>query len=483
MTMTVQKPSTAWERAKPALDLVRALCAGTAAMREAGSLYLPQEEAETSASYQARLAATTLFPAYRRTVDTFTSMPLQKQIQLSESTPEQVAEWLQNVDLTGRNIDVFARAVMQAAVNDGITHILVDYPTAPAAVEGKETLADERAAKRRPYAVHINARSVIGWRAHIVDGKQQLSMVRILEETEEQDPTDEFQVITVRRVRVIEPKRVRVYRETDRAEWTLESDIPTSMATIPLVTIYTNRLGFMEAEPPLLDLAYMNVAHWQSTSDQRTILHVARVPILHISTDASPEEVAKITIGATRAFTTNKETTVEFVEHSGAAIAAGQADLDSLKDEMSNFGLEMLVNPGRITATERVIDKNQNDSAVAVMARELQAGLKAMVRFMGDWVGMDAKADLGDIDLQTEFKFEVNSEEARMLWNMRINGDISQESFWMEMKRRGILSETFDAETEKSKLEDELPPTGDPNNIDPLTGLPKEPAGGQEQED
>jgi len=35
----------------------------------------------------------------------------------------------------------------------------------------------------------------------------------------------------------------------------------------------------MQAKPPLLDLAWLNVEHWQSASDQSNILHVARVPI------------------------------------------------------------------------------------------------------------------------------------------------------------------------------------------------------------
>lgn len=471
-TPNPDKPSQAWTDARPALELVAHLCEGTEAMRKASTKYLPQEEKESNTAYAARLNVATLFPAYRRTLDTFVAKPLQKQIQISEDTPEDVAAWLNDVDLTGRNIDVFARTVFRSAVNDGLTHILVDYPKAPKAVAGEETLADERAAKRRPYAVHITAANVIGWKNELKDGKQQLTQVRILESSEENDPADEFATITVTRVRVLEIGKMRLYKK-DTAAWTLEDESTTTLPFIPLVTIYTNRTGFLLAKPPLLDLAYMNVAHWQSTSDQRTILHVARVPILHIATAASTDDVNNITIGASRAITTDKDTVIKFVEHTGAAIAAGQTDLDSLKDEMSNYGMEMLTNPGRITATERVIDQSQNDSALSVMARELRAGLQQMVRYMADWVKKPADANLGEIDLQTEFKFEVDSEEARMLWNMRINGDISQESFWFEMQRRGILSESFDPAEEETKLEEELPPAGDPTDIDPLTGLPR----------
>jgi hypothetical protein len=49
---------------------------------------------------------------------------------------------------------------------------------------------------------------------------------------------------------------------------------------IPFVPLYGTRLAFMMGISPLRDVAYLNVKHWQSQSDQDTILHVARVPIL-----------------------------------------------------------------------------------------------------------------------------------------------------------------------------------------------------------
>jgi hypothetical protein len=50
-------------------------------------------------------------------------------------------------------------------------------------------------------------------------------------------------------------------------------------AYIPFVPLYGWRRLHVGISP-LRDLAYLNVKHWQSQSDQDTILHVARVPIL-----------------------------------------------------------------------------------------------------------------------------------------------------------------------------------------------------------
>lgn len=474
MMSSVDTPSAAWTLRKPALDLIATLDAGTEAMRKAGVLYLPKEDKESDTAYAARLNCTTLFPGYRRTIDTLVGKPLEKQIQLSEDTPKNIADWLNNVDLTGRGVDVFARDVFRDGLNDGMTHLLVDFPEVDN--PGNETLADERAANRRPYIVHVNTRNLLGFKSALTGGQRRLTQVRILEISEEDDPQNEFASVEVRRVRVLEPGRVRLYKQTSDKQWMLEKDARVSLKEIPFVTVYSNRIGYLDARPPLIDLAYMNLAHWQSTSDQRTILHVARVPVLHIATTASPEDINKVTIGSSRAIITDKDTVIKFVEHTGAAIAAGQEDLNSLKDEMGNYGFEMISQPARVTATERVIDKQQNESSLSVMARGLKQGLMEAVRFMADWAGMSKEAELGDIDLRTDFKFQVDAEEARMLWNMRLNGDISQESFWFEMQRRGVLAESFDPEKEEVILAGEVKPIRAPlpGQVVPGTGEDEE---------
>ena len=88
-------------------------------------------------------------------------------------------------------------------------------------------------------------------------------------------------------IRVLEPGAWRTYREVEsvngKKSWQPHDEGLTSLDVIPLATFYTKRTGFMMATPPLLELAYMNVKHWQSQSDQDNILHVARVPMLMIS--------------------------------------------------------------------------------------------------------------------------------------------------------------------------------------------------------
>src|SRR5690606_8734809 len=146
----------------------------------------------------------------------------------------------------------------------------VEHPRA----EGVRTRAEEIAAGLRPYAVLIKPEQVLGWR----NEGGILAQFRYMEAVEETD--GEFGVNTVQQVRVLEPGSWREYRADKNGTWSLHDEGTTSLSRIPLVTFYTGRTGFMTAWPPLIELAYLNVKHWQSQSDQDNILHTIRVPIL-----------------------------------------------------------------------------------------------------------------------------------------------------------------------------------------------------------
>ena len=84
--------------------LIDALMGGTRTMRAAGKAYLPQWPAEDEAPYRSRLATATLFPAYARTVSVLTGKPFSKPVAYGEDIPPRIRDWLEDVDLQGRNL-------------------------------------------------------------------------------------------------------------------------------------------------------------------------------------------------------------------------------------------------------------------------------------------------------------------------------------------------------------------------------------------
>jgi hypothetical protein len=173
---TVRQQSAEVLEMQEAWTLIDALMGGTTAMRRAGRRYLPQWPGETKDSYDRRLQTATLFPAYSRTVSVLTGKPFSKPITIGEDVPPRIVEWLSNVDLQNRNLDVFAAEVCQTGLAYGLCGILVDYPVA-----SYRTVADEKAANARPYLLHIRPGNILGWRSEQANGNHRLTQLRLLE--------------------------------------------------------------------------------------------------------------------------------------------------------------------------------------------------------------------------------------------------------------------------------------------------------------
>ena len=462
---TVNDTCTAYRAMEADWRLCQALMGGTDAMRAAGETYLPKFASESADNYLVRLKRTVLTNYFRKTLEAMAGKPFAKPIVLGQDVPEAIAGkrgkeaqtgpggWVENIDLCGNHLDVFARQVFTAAMRDGLTHILVDSTGQGAA----KTVAEEKAAGVRPYFVHVLAQNLIGWRWVFQGGRAVLVQARIREVITE--PDGEFGEKPMTRVRVLAPGAYRLYEENDKKEWLLAEEGGTSLPYIPLVTVYGERTGFMTGRSPLLDLAHLNVAHWQSSSDQRNILTHSRFAMLAAS-GYNKEQDGEVVVGPNRVLTsTDPNGKWYYVEPTGAAIAAGRQDLEDLKTEMAMNGLTMLLpRTGDQTATGRVLDYSEANSPLQAMALGLGDALEQALQIMADWAGLPGG---GSVTINANFGLSLqHAQDVSNLVALRAAGEISQVTLWAEMKRRGVLADDFDPETEAQRLNDERPPLG-----------------------
>ncbi len=439
----VSTPSDAVTLMAHAWGLVADLMGGTTAMRAAAHRHLPQWPGEETDAYNSRLATATLFPAYSRTVSVLTGKPFSKPITYGEDIPARMLPWLENVDLEGRNLHAFASELCADALAFGLCGILVDCPPA----KGVRTAEEEKRAGLRPYFVHVKHDAILGWRSEKRGGSLVLTQLRLMERVEE--PDGEFGTACVDQVRVLEPGRWATYRKIRQNSqtdvWVQNDSGTTSIDVIPFVPIYGFRKGFMLGVPPMLELAYLNVEHWQSKSDQQTILHVARVPIL-FAKDIGAETPIKVGPGALIA-ATGEHADMKYVEHSGAAIEAGRMSLLDLEDLMRQVGAELLIiKPGNTTEVQTISDNEQGMCDLQRIMQTLEDGLDRALDFMARFVGEKSG---GHVAIYNDFGAATLAEaSAQLLFSMKADGSLSHATLLNEMKRRGILSPDIDVEKE-----------------------------------
>lgn len=427
----------------------RALMGGTTAMRAAGTAYLPKFEAEAHADYSTRLGQSWLFNGYRKTVRDMAGRVFAKSVELQ--APPELEAWCDNVDLQGRDLSTFSNAVFKDALSgSGVSYIMVDAPPR----QGVVTRTQAQSQGLRPYMIHLRVEDIIGWRTTTVGNATVLGQIRIMETVCEPDPKDEFRDIEVAQIRVMDRLTggvmVRVYRKPQNGDWIVIDEFMTGQREITIAPVYSNRTGFFTGEPLLDDLADVNIAHWQSQSDQRNILSRARLPLLFAAGFATEDKIIIAPTAAT--ITSNSDAKLGWVEHSGRAIEAGRTDLKDLEFQMEAHGMQLLVAKTQ-SATGEALDAAKETSILAMTADALQDALEQALTWMADYGGLS-----GDITAKVNKEFGsgiMTAPEMTVLLSAVNTGNLSRVTFIGELAKRGIIAPDTDAQDEVDRIDAE----------------------------
>lgn len=474
----VSDPSTtslAYDVMFPRIQKVNTVLSGTQAMKNAERLYLPQHDEESTAAYLERLSRNVLFNVSSLTLDSWVGRPFSDPVVLNDDIPESTMDIVENIDLLGNNLNVFSRNWFKDGMAKALSHVLIDMPRPrdTEAEEGRQrTLEDDRVEGLRPYWIHIKHEDLIFAHAEIIDGTEVLTEVRILEEKVNQVGFSEEVILGIRRLFLVEQpqddgsKIIRLAVEMwelqspgkgkRKPKWVVVDGWVTDIDFIPLVTFYADRENFMIGKPPLEDLVDLNIAWWQSNSDQRAILTVARFPMLALS--GGTDDNNKLRVGPHEwLYVPDAQGKFYYVEHSGKAIEAGRKDLQDLEMQMSEYGAEFLKKrPGNLTATARALDSAEATSPLQDATIRFIDAMNTALDYTQLWLGQPIGSG-GTVMISTDFGPEdADATDMNTLRETRKMRDISRRTYLGELQRRGLLGDEFNFDIESQLLEDEM---------------------------
>lgn len=435
---------------------IRSLMGGTLKMRDMGKQYLPQEPGETSKEYENRLERSFLYNYFARTVGVLAGKPFSKPIMKPENQPELIEDFCYNVDLMGNDLTTFFKQVFLDSLLTGVSYVLVDYPTIN---EEALSVVDEAYLGIRPYLVHVKSDDVLGWKSANINGKHVLTQIRIRRYiTIPEDDYNEKEVEQILVFNLIDVGRVgyEFHQEIEGSngskEWVkIKEGELVGIEEIPIVPYYTYQTGFFTAEPPLLDLAHLQLSHWQKQSDFDNLIHVIQVPILFGKGWDEKRGNQSMQVGTNRFWkTSGTEADLKYVEHSGQAAKVGAEAILKLEDQMMKIGIRLIAerNPGGTTATEASFDAEAAESALKSMAKDLTSSLNSVMDIVYLWFQIDRPSDQ---------RYEVNDDFGAMFgndyianWLLKANlsGVITKKTVGEEAKRIGYLNENIDVEEE-----------------------------------
>ena len=275
-------------------EIMKAVSSGTEYLRENSEAFLPLEPREDYDAYLSRVNRSVFSPYTQRLIRAATGLILRKPITVI-GDPYWTDVFVKDVDGCGSDLDEYARRNLICALTYGHSNTLVDFP----APRGAISLAEERLQNRRPYWIEIDPSNIYGWRLDREVNYGKLIQVRIAEKAVV--PDGDFGEKVYEQIRVIEPGKYRIYRKkettkdmyteddafagnfdspADEKDYDLVESGEFSLGEIPLVTVYSGKTDTMTSKPPLLDIAYLNLAHFQRQADLIHSLHVASQPLL-----------------------------------------------------------------------------------------------------------------------------------------------------------------------------------------------------------
>ena len=461
-----QGNSTLWK-------LIDDILGGTAVMRENCRDWLPQEPKETLKSYRIRVSRSFLFNAVKDTMEKVVSKPFSRPVTLTENVPQKLEEIAGNCDLAGRDLTQFFRDVFKEALKRGLTHVLIDMPSIPDNARPRN-LAEERDLHLRPVFVHIKPEDLIAWKTRTTTNGELITEEIRFRETRT-EPVGAYGEQDVEYIRVYTPDRWELHRKhPDSKEFvkTKEGPVTYPGPGVPIRTLYFNRTAPYAADPPLTELAWTNLAHFQSDSDQRNILRFTRFGILFAAGFSPAEIEAGIVIGPNKLVASaNENATLKYVESQDAASNAGVVDIKHLEERLVTLGLQPFVSKsGGQTATAKSIDEAKVHSNVQAWARATEAIIGECYEDAAKWVGVELPDDFS-ADVNNDFGISARAgEDVKNLIAVRAAGDITRETYLKELRRRDLLSEAVDIEVELENVKAEGPPAGTIMDTGPAPG-------------
>ena len=404
---------------------------GTQSIRDQSTTYLPQEPREDDDAYRTRVNRSVLSPYTLRLIENAAGLVLRRPITVDGD--DYWTAFSKNVDGLGSSINEYARRILVSALTYGHAGNLVDFPPST----GIRTLADEVSLGRRPYFIPLDAYKIWGWRQRTTLPNSPLSQLRVHEQTVV--PDGEFGEKYEDRIRVLYPGRYELYNE----EGLLERG-RYSLNEIPFVPVYTNRTGMLTSTPPLLDIANLNITHYQRQADLIHALHIAAMPILVLE---GWDETDDASVGVNYALSMQPGNKAYYVGADSSSFSAQQEELSSLEAQMSTLGVTKLLGQKFVaeSADAKRIDQAQANSVMSIVSMELESALQMCYNIAASYVDVPAPT----ITLERDFDFyRLLGQDIAVIGDLNERGAISDKTFLHILKSGEILPDMIDLNAE-----------------------------------
>ena len=398
--------------------LIRDVLRGELAVKEKGPLYLPLQNVEKSieafnARYAVYLEKAKFYNATARTLAGFVGQVFNKQ-PAQEFDPS--IQYLKDDPCgTGSNLEQLAKDVIADVMSYGRCGLWVDFPK----TGGSYSMADVKEGLARPTITKYSAINIINWKTIKRGAKTLLSLVvlreRVLVDTEDEFVSRYDYQYRVLRLRdgVYSVKVFKVWSPDEEPEVIPLDNNGNPFDEIPFVFIGIKQNDSKVDNPPLYDMASLNIAHYRNSADyEEACFMVGQPTVWYAGLDQT--WIDTVLKGE---FRVGSRGGLPLPPGGSAGLLQVQSNT-LCKEAMDQKEAQMIALGARIvressvakTATEVNSDKVSEVSTLASGARNTSAGLRKAFDFAQKFAGSNAEVKF---ELSTDF--DMTSMTSQML--------------------------------------------------------------------
>ena len=408
-------------------------------------------------------------PATQRTHEAYVGMVMSPEPSV-QGVPRGMEHLQEDVTSTGEPIERLAATIVKEVLATGRCAVLVDYPE----TGGEEaiTVARSEAMGLRPYATYYSYDNVVNWRTGTVSGRTVLTQIRLREVFEVE--TGDFETDVIERIRVLDLDsgiyRARVYeRHADsrgKLNWQIVSTAyPRKngqyLSEIPCFVFGVSSLDInqaVQAEPPMLPLSNVNIAHLNNSASLEWALLWVGSPTLFLAgrvpTDGQGQPLP-IRLGSSSALVMEENSKAEILQASAESLGALRQAMEDKRRDMVSIGSRVLQESGtgQISTETDASQQAGERSTLAQIAGTVSDGLTKVLSLMIDWAGQPNNEV--SVALNTDYAPKDLTPQELTAWTNAVQqGALPQSMFLALLKKRGAAAQELTLDEFEDEIEE-----------------------------
>lgn len=438
---------------------------GESAVKKGSTRYLPKPRGMKESEYrESYLTRAEFFPATGRTLEGLHGLMFSKDVQIE--VPEELSEYLENVDGEGTSFGQFTNDVAWESLKTHFGGVLIDAPEASEYTSMRD--AEENGIV--PYMTYYSAFDVINWDYDRIGRSKKLMFV-VLEEREYVDTTDRFTKEEKKRYRLCELDEDGFYRQQvyDEEGVLLSEHYPKkfgeNLRYIPFYFLPNTK----PYTPLMYNLATVNLAWYRKSADYENGLHWTGVPtpysigyepetITKEDSDGNMVEVPKYPMslgGSQFLYFPTGTTHVGFLEFTGTGLSQLSNAMEVDEERMAILGARIISaeKKGVESAETARIHRAGENGVLSAFANELSNGLTRLLRDYLEWIsGREITDDIA-VHINTDYDVsKMSVQELTALVSCWQSGGIPKRILFQNMKEGDIIDGNEDFETVEQEI-------------------------------